>query len=227
MASRFYLSPTVAADVSPSFNGGWEQTGQATRRKMYLKTTLSVVETLTSSSAITVPITTTQDILCYQFVSDPLPAQRLIGTCSFVMRCIESATTANVTLAGVLAVVSGDGSTVRGTLFSTFNTGTEFATGTAATRFWVTQALTDLTIVQGDRLVLEIGAHAAGPTAGTTYTMRSGYSSATDLAYSTGVTTDNNPSLELSQTLFGTPFNNYQSVDCVSAAVISVTEKIR
>src|SRR5512139_461901 len=99
MATRFYFEPTIAAAVNPNFDAGWEQNAQAVRRALRYKNTIAVATALANSSAITVPITTTQDILCYQFVSEPLLAQRIIGTCSFVMRCLESATTANVTLA--------------------------------------------------------------------------------------------------------------------------------
>jgi hypothetical protein len=225
MATRFYFEPTIAAAVNPAFDAGWEQTGQAVRRAMRYKATVAALTALTDSAAITVPITTTQDILCYQFVSAPMPPRRIIGTCSFVMRCLESATTANVNLAAVLKAVNQDGGTVFGTLFSTFGTDTEFAITTADTRFWITQALTALSVDDVWRLVLEVGAHAAAPSAGTTYTMRAGFSSATDLAYSTAVATDNNPSLELSEDLFGTVFNNAQSVDVGDG--MSTSEKIR
>lgn len=210
MATRFYLETTIAAAVNPAFDAGWEQTGQAIRRAMRQKLSLGVVTALGSSGSITVPITTTKDILCYQFVSDPIRPRIVTGSCSFVMNCLESATTANVNLAAVLKAVSVDGATIFGTLFSVFGTDTEFPITTAASRFWVTQALTLLDIQDMWRLVLEIGAHAAAPTAGTTYTMRAGFGAAADLAYSTGVTTDNNPSLELSETLFGTAMNNFQ-----------------
>lgn len=225
MSTRLYFEPTIAAAVNPAFDAGWEQSGQAVRRAMRHKTRIDVATAFADSLAITVPITTTQDILCYQFVSEPIPPQQIIGTASFVMRFLESAISANVTLAAVLKVVSQDGGTVRGTLFSTFNTDTEFATATAATRFFLNQALTGLTTQPGDRLVLEVGAHAAAPSAGTTCTLRAGFSAAADLAYSTGVTTDNNPSLELSQDLWCQVPNNYQGVRAGSG--ISVTEKIR
>ncbi len=225
MATRFYFEPTIAAAVSPSFDAGWEQTGQVVRRALPYKAEVSVLTAFADSTAITVPITTTQDILCYQFVSVPLLPRRIIGTCSFVMRCLESSTNANVTLAAVLKAVSQDGNTIFGTLFSTFSTDTEFAITTADTRFWVTQALTALSVDEVWRLVLEVGGHGAAPAAATTYTMRAGFSSATDLAYSTGVTTDNNPSLEMSEDLFGTVINNFMSCDVGDG--MSVGEKIR
>lgn len=211
MATRFYFPATGSGtpSVSPSFDAGWEQTGQAVRLVLQRKTELSTRTTLANTSTITVPITTTQDILCAQFVSDPIPAQRIIGTVSLVDRVLESATTANVTLAVVVKVVSQDGGTARGTLFSTFNTGTEFGT-TAATRIVNAQAVTALTTQPGDRLVVEIGGHAAAPTAATTYTMRFGTSATSDFALTAALTTDLNPWVELSQNIWSADFNNFR-----------------
>lgn len=226
MATRFLLPAegSGAPSVSPAFDAGWEQTGQATRLKLLRKTGLSALSTLANTGTRTVPITTTQDILGNQFVSDPIPPQRIIGTVSYVSRVLESASTANVTLAVVLRVVSQDGGTVRGTLFSTFNTGTEFGTS-ASTRIVSAQAVTPLTTQPGDRLVLEVGGHAAGPTAGTTYTMRFGTSASSDFALTSGLTTDLNPWLELSQDLWAGLPVNYQAVRVGDG--LSVSERLR
>lgn len=226
MATRFYFPAEGSGtpNISPSFDAGWEQTGQGTRLKLLRKSGLSTLSTIANNGTRTVPITTTQDILCNQFVSDPIPAQRIIGTVSLVIRVRESAATANVTLAVVVKVVSQDGGTVRGTLFSTFNTDTEFPT-TAATRIVNAQAVTELTTQPGDRLVVEIGGHAAGPTAATTYTMRQGNSAATDFALTSALTTDLNPWFEMSQNIWGGVENNYSFVRVGDG--MSVSEKIR
>jgi hypothetical protein len=227
MPTRFYFPAegSGAPNISPAFDAGWEQTGQATRLKLLYKPTLSTLSTLADTGTRTVPITTTQDILCNQFVSDPIQPQRIDTSCqvSLVMRAIESATTANVTLAFVVYVVDASG-TARGTLFSTFNVDTEFGT-TAATRIQTATAVTALTTLPGDRLVVEIGAHAAAPAAATTYTMRQGTSSATDFALTSGLTTDLNPWIEFSTVLFGTSVRNYMFVD--SSDGMAVVEKIR
>lgn len=228
-ATRFYFpaegSGTPA--VSPPYSAVWEQTGQATRLKLLYKQTLSSLSTLANTGTRTVPITTTQDILCNQFTSDPIPAQKIIGSFAIVMRALESATTANVNLAFVVKVVSQDGQTTRGTLWdATTGVDTEFGT-TASTRQTLGANVTSVTTQPGDRIVVEIGAHAAAPTAATTYTMRQGTSAATDFARTSGLTTNLNPWCEFGQDLFATPFNNYQFPKCVSAGVISVTEKMR
>jgi hypothetical protein len=211
MAERFYfpVEGSGTPNISPAFDAGWEQNGQAGRLILVPKFQVSVPSTIASSATKTVPITTTQDILGNQWVSGPIPAQRIQGTLSFSMRFLESATTANVTLALVVKIVD-DTATARGTLFSTFNTGTEFAAALTS-RGVVTQAITALTTLAGDRLVVEVGGHAAGPTAAGSYTMSLGNSSATDLATGEADVAANNPWIEFSANLFSPMPNNYQN----------------
>lgn len=227
-ATRFYFPAegSGAPNISPAFDAGWEQTGQATRLKLLYKKTLSVLSTLADTGTRTVPITTTQDILCNQFVSDPIPAQRIDTSCLFslVIRVVESNIAANVTLAIVVRVVSNDGGTVRGTLFSTFNVDTEFPT-TAATRIQTQSAVTAVTTQPGDRIVVEIGGHAAAPSSGQTYTMRQGNSNASDFALTTALTTDLNPWCEFSKDLFNVDVQSYKNVKVGDG--MSTGEKIR
>lgn len=221
MASRFHLhaSGAIACPTNPAYDAGWEQTGQATRLPMSLKTLRGPATALTNSSAITVPITTTQQILCYQFVSNEifLP-MRLDASVVFsmVLRGLESATTANVFLAYILRAFSADGGTNLGTLSSSMtNAGTEFA-ATVGTRTFgngtSTVALTATTLSQPWRLVMDIGGHAQAPTAAGSYTYRVGCNAASDFALTSALTTDLNPWIELSANLNATTLNNYQSV---------------
>lgn len=184
--------------------------------------------TLTDSTAITVPITTTQQILCAQFVSNQvfMPA-RLDSSVTFsmVLRGLESATTANVVLAYVLRAFTADGSTSLGTLASSMvNSGTEFV-ATAATRIFSNIALTNTIVGQPWRLVIDIGGHAQAPTAAGTYTYRFGNSAASDFALTSALTTDLNPWLELSTNLRAVQFNNYQGIKVSDG--MSTSEKIR
>lgn len=224
-ATRFHLTNPGAAAVTPAFDAGWELTSDVDviRVELLHKTQTRVLQAL-ADTTITVPITTTQDILCRQFVSAPIPPQRIIGTVSLVIRCVESNIDANATLAVVVKVVSQDGGTVRGTLFSTFNTDTEFGT-TAATRIVNAVAVTALTTQPGDRLVVEIGAHAAAPATAQTYAMRMGNNAASDFALTSGLTTDLNPWVELSQDLYASVLNNYQFGHCGDG--MSSSEKLR
>ncbi len=215
MASRFYLHASGTPAITPAFDAGWEQTGQATRLPMELKALQGPQTALTNSSAITVPITTTQQILCYQFVTNRafLPV-RLDASVrlSMVIRGLENATTNNVFLAYVLRALSPDGGTVLGTLASSMtNAGTEFV-ATAATRIFSAVALTNTVLTVPFRLVLEIGAHAQAPTAAGSFTYRVGTNAASDFALTSALTTDLNPWMELSRDLNATAFNNYQAV---------------
>lgn len=235
MATRFYFPASGSPVVSPNFDAGWEQTGQATHLPLVRKSTLSAITTLANSSDITIPITTTQQILCYQFVSDEvfkpvrITAQDLF---SLVIRCSENANSNNARIAYVLRAISQDGTTVLGTLASSMaNVGTEFALhASSATRIFgdgaTTVALTETTISEPWRLVLDLGSHAQAPTAAGNFRLRVGTSASTDFALTTALTTDLNPWMELSLNLDATRFNNYQHVSCNSSG-ISVTERIR
>lgn len=200
MATRFYLQNTGAATVSPSFSAGWEQTGEADRVKLENKLNTSIISTLTDNSLV-IPITTTQDILNRQYVSDPLPSQTITGTFSLVVRCSENGLNANATLAVVAYVVSNDGGVSRGTLFSVFGTDTEFPT-TAATRIVNAQTVSSIAAQAGDRIVVEIGLTATTPLSLEGGVQRFGTSAASDFALTSGLTTDLNPWCEFSQNLW-------------------------
>jgi hypothetical protein len=227
-ATRFYFPAegSGAPGISPAADAGWEQTGQMTRLKLLNKVQLATLSTLADDGTRTVPITTTQDIVCNQFISGPIPPQIIDTSCTFsmVIRVLESALTANVTLAVVVRVLSSDGGTIRGTLFSNFNSDTEFA-ATAATRIVSAAAVTAVTTQPGDVLCVEVGGHAAGPTAATTYTMRQGTSAATDFALTTALTTDLNPWCEFSKDLFNVDNQNYKFLKVGDG--MSTGEKIR
>lgn len=224
-ATRFHLVSAGATALTPAFDAGWEQTGQADRVLMVRNRLESVLTPLADSATITVPITTTQDILCRQFIGPSMPAVNLIGTFSLVVRAFESATTANVTLAVVAKLVAQDGSNQR-TLFSTFNVDTEFAlSASAATRIVNAQTITSTVGQPGDRLVIEVGGHAAAPSAATSYNLRFGNNAASDFALTSALTTDLNPWAEFSFGIFDDMFNNYEFASAGDG--ISVTNKIR
>jgi hypothetical protein len=221
MATRFYLQDTTTSQVNPAFGGGWEQTGQATRRRLYRKL-LSPVATTLANSQVTVPITTTQDILNRQYVSEPLRRQVISGTFSMVIRCFENANSNNATLAVVVKLVSQDGSVVRGTLYSNFNADTEFPlSGSTATRIINAGSLTQTTAEEGDRIVVEIGVHAAAPSASGSANQRFGNSAASDFALTSALTTDLNPWVEFSQDFWPEVPNNYKSLKGESAGYFS------
>lgn len=210
MATRFYLLNSGAPVVSPAYDSDWEQQGQMDRVALVRKTLVETVTTL-ADKTITVPITTTQDIGSRQYVSGPLRATRISGTFALVIRCSESANTANAHIAISLRVCSNDGGTFRGTLYSVFATATEFTTA-AQTRIISNVTLTDQVSQFGDRLVLEIGVRAAAPTAAQSAIHRFGNSAASDFALTSGLTTDLNPWCEFSQDLWPEVPESYKGV---------------
>lgn len=228
MATRFYFEPTSTPSITPTFDSGWEQTGQAIRRNLTSKTRVTTLAALADGTSVTVPITTTQDILDVQFISEPIPTQRLIGTVSVVIRCDESTVNVNAFLAVVIKVISNDGTTSRGTIFSNFSNGTEITssnTTSASTKIVNAQALTEISTQPGDRILVEVGANAAAPIASGTYLMRFGYNAASDFALTQGLTTDLNPWIEFSQNLWASDSNNYQFIKVGDG--MSASEKIR
>lgn len=223
-----YFQASGSTAVNPAFDAGWEQTGQAVRLPLVYKKEMTATTALANSTAVTVPITTTQQILCYQFVSDRvLKPVRLDASVTFsmVIRGLENATTNNVFLAYVLRAFDVTGTTSLGTLASSMtNAGTEFV-ATAATRIFSAVALTATTIAQPWRIVLEVGGHAQAPTAAGSYTYRVGTSAATDFALTSALTTDLNPWMELSFDLDAIVMRNLMAPRAASG--ISVSEKWR
>lgn len=224
MATRFYFDSLTAAPVSPSFDAGWNQTGQASRLALRFKNTL-ILLTNFGGSSFTVPITTTQNILAYQFVSEPLLAQRIDASCLFslVTSASQGLAAGNCTLAIVAKVVSNDGATARGTVFSTFSVDTAFAT-TTATRIQTQAAVTALSIQTGDRLVIELGAHAAAPSSATTYGFIIGYTQ-NEYALTSGVGGNATSWCEFSNDLFKGMTNNFQNIKVGDG--MSVSERTR
>lgn len=227
MATRFYLHTTPVSSISPTKDAGWEGSpdNAAFHGSLVEKTGLTTLSTLNNQTTTTTS-GLTEDDLVFQFVSQPIPPQNITGTVSSVVRCSEANALFNVTLAIVVRVLSQDGTAIRGTLFSTFNTDTEFPLdASAATRIVNAQAVTALTTQPGDRIVVEYGGHAAAPTATGATTIRFGSSTASDFALTSALTTDLNPWIEFSQNIWSSDTNNYQFVKVGNG--MSSTEKIR
>lgn len=222
MATRFYLSDVGDEPVAPSYDSNWEVVTDANRKPLIRKLLLETADAL-NYRTVDIPDAVSQDILSYQFISEPLRAQVIAGTVSLVIKCSENLITANASLAVVVNLFSQDGQTLRGTLFSVFSTDSEFGT-TASTRIVNTQNLTQLTAQEQDRIVVEIGATVSTPVL-STFVLYRGNNAASDFALTSGLTTDLNPWIEFSQDLFSPMPNNYQFVSAGDGT--SVTEKIR
>jgi len=195
-ATRFYLPSSGAADVSPGFNAGWEETGDADRLKMV---TTKISSAMTNKSGTT--LITAGDLLLRQYVSAALEAQTITGDVKIYARASEALATVDAFSRILLKVVSNDGGTVRGTLlsFGDYSTGAEWNTSLRNKSFADIDPPTSVTTLDGDRLVLEIGfAHAAVISSAQ---INFGDDSSTDLSEDETTTTADNPWLEIGQTL--------------------------
>lgn len=223
MPSKFHLLSTgsIASATDPAFDAGWEQTGSATRLPMTLTTRNSALTALTTSGAITIPITTTQQICVYQHVSNEvfLPI-RLDASVTFrlVVNAAENATTNNAFIAYSLRAFSPDGARLLATLTTKLASGgTEYAlTASRATRITGPTAVTVTTLSEPFRLVLDTGCHANAPSAAGSFTHRIGNNAASDYAFTSALTTDLNTWFDLSVALDATKMNNFQSVSAPS-----------
>lgn len=155
MPTRLYLSRLTSAPVSPAF-AGWEVNDSSTRLKL-----LAAKDAAESVGAIGFSSGATNGV-CAQFVSDGLQAQTINGTLKAYARCRD------IDLGGVAftnlyaAVVSADGSAVRGVLLAlgSHGSGLPFA-GITNRAFADGDALSAVNAQAGDRLVVELGASDA------------------------------------------------------------------
>ena len=206
MVTRLYLPSSGSAPITPAVSGAWEETVSGFFRAP--TSTAHANTSLTSFGAYTTTQATQQSVWA-QWISEPLNVDQTIsGTLDIVCRGSEGATGDNTYLAVGVRVLSGDGGTVRGTLLfqGTGTGGAEFGTA-LRTRIWSALSLASVNALAGDRIVVEIGQHAASPGVAPTGTMRFGDPTGTaDFALTSNLTTDLVSWLELSQTItFGVP----------------------
>jgi len=209
MSTRFYFVDQTSAPASPAVDAGWENTASLFRRTLYHGKGHRAPGTPTP---VTPTITTgvTEDAIAIQMVSQPIPPQEITGTVSLVTICSENDALLECTMAVVIRVVSNDGSVVRGTLYSNFNIDTEFTLNASpSTRIVNAQAVTPVTTLPGDRIVVEVGAHAEAPTATTTIRIYTGRGALPDCPLTSGDTNIYNPWVEFSQDLFKSMPTNY------------------
>lgn len=207
MATRFYLASSGTAAASPAVAGAWEQSASIFVRMPTSTTKQNTA--LTDFTDAFGPASTGQTCWC-QWISDTLDVDQSIAsaTADIVVRGAEAAASNNLYLAFNVRVISGDGSTVRGTLAhkGTNTGGSEYGTATR-TRIWAAVPLSTVNALAGDRICIEIGFHGESPIAGASGTLRFGDPTAgTDHALTTNLPNDDVPWFEISQTLtFGTP----------------------
>lgn len=206
--TRFYLSSTPWTLNTPGFHAGWEHTGEAVRRRAVPGAKSSTAfENLAASESVSSGAR--RDVLIAQYVSPPLAGTgTLSGAVWGLIRCAQSATGGLIRSQICIKVVSGDGSTVRGTVynFDDGGAGTEWSTGAQGAEYFprsgIEVALTSSVAWQdGDRIVIEVGYGAENDNTTThTGTIHGGDNAGSDHA-GEDETTELNPWIELTQNL--------------------------
>lgn len=205
MATRFYLPDTGVAAVSPAFDGSWERTAAADRRRCV---TAKIGSTIANRGNVGFGVNPS-DTLIRQYVSDPLSAASAAllastpGNVKGQARCQENAATDDVCAQLLIAVCSNDGATIRGTLLphNTAVLSSEWANASSTNRNFPRGGSTALTAVASavanDRIVIEMG-YRQHSTVTINQTIRFGDSAASDLPEDETTTTDLNPWIEFS-----------------------------
>lgn len=219
MATRFYLPATGTAPVAITPSTLWEvTTTYGTLPTVLVKSNTALTNGTARAKTATA---TVQDRLDRVYVSPPLAAQTIsnAGTFSAVLRVIGSAASNDSWMNIILRVMSNDGTTERGVLYSGTAAGALSATAgaenqeigtTLITRIKNAITLTNSVSVQnGDRIVIEIGFRQSTNNTNTV-TYNYGDPSATaDLALTAGTATASVPWVELSQDLALQPISDF------------------
>lgn len=205
MATRFYLpasgTPPLASLAADS---NWERTDGLTRLPC------DIVKSNTSLTQVsaTWPVTTSVQWVWRQWQSKRLAQAynwTTSDTVSMVVKVAEAVAQCDSHLAYVIRVVSGDGSTVRGTVGLYHATSSEYPTSLAAIATRIHSARTGgasaFSSQVGDRIIIEIGHHGVTPAADIVYHNYGDPSATGDYALTAGLTTDLCPWVELSRDL--------------------------
>jgi len=200
--TRLYLSAAAeTVPISPTPDAAWEdQTILARVLCDITKRSLTMTDVAFADANAA-----DRDVLFRQHISPPLVAgQTITGAQSIKaqFRVSEVDLGNNLFFALGIRVIAGDGTTVQKTVLSVTRDGLEAVTALTNRQFTATSAVTNYTTVAGDRLVLETGM-GGDPGGGKDHdsTIRFGDASASDLSEDDTSTTDNNPWVELNDTL--------------------------
>lgn len=204
MVTRFYLPVNGTPAISPAFSASWEETASATRLMTYPYRSSTTIAT----TAVTHVNAAVNDVLAFQYVSEPIEAATISGTIKGIIRVLESAAANDCRAQLVVKVMSNDGTVERGVLLAE-NAGalaSEYATSLTNRKFplaWAGAgtAISSVDAQAGDRIVFEIGTRFHAATAAISSSYSIGDSAATDCAENETATTANNPWIELSQDL--------------------------
>jgi hypothetical protein len=204
MATRFYLSASgETVPITPSPLSNWENVSIMER---VLCNTVKRGLAMTNVDFPSDGDSTNKDILFRQYISPILVAgQTITGSQSIKAQCrvLESSNFNNMFFTIGIYVYRGTGPVKFIFDPTIIRDNVEAATITLINRqFTAVSAVTNYTTIAGDRIIIEIGMGGDQDIDGDHESiMRLGDASATDLSEDNTSTTDNNPWVELSDTL--------------------------
>src|SRR3972149_5036955 len=190
MPTRFYLPSTGTAGQTPTVLGGWTSSDPDFVRRVISTSKLS---SAMADLIINDTTTTPEYIAIYQGISAPIVGnQTITGTIKGQIRCFENSTNYNGTLAIGVQVVSGDGTVQRGIALAVAASDSAaspyellIAPLTNTAFYDVSESasitLSDVSALNGDRIVLEIGTRNVSATTTRTAPLNFGDDSGTDL----------------------------------------------
>ena len=199
MATRFYLPGTAASTpITPTPDAAWEDTSILARAMTSTAKISDPMATVSFNDADA----TNKDILFRQWISEPLtPGQTITGAQAIKaqVRVAELTTFGEMFLAVGIRIING--TTVQKTVLAVTRDNVEAATGLTNRQFTATSAATNYTTVADDRIVIEEGMGGDPISGDHESTMRFGDAAASDLAENDTATTDDNPWVQLTDTL--------------------------
>lgn len=216
MATKFYLTTGTAPYTPATIRGAWNDTAGAVTRR--LSSQKDAGGTITTVARAETNATNPYSVLLYRGVSGPLAAQTIGGTLDVLLAPIESNAAADLCYHIYAYVTAGDSDTVRGTIVSDYleSTANEFGTSaTTAGRALTSAQAIALAILDGDRLVVEIG-YAARNAVTTSYTGT--------LHYGTQLSTDGSSAPDLTAGGSGTAGAGYIALSADLAEYSSAIE---
>lgn len=202
MPTRLYFPASTAAPITCNADAGWNYTSEKVERALAIVKGSSAIAAGTQIGPWS--NTAGQTALDRAYISVPLAAQTISGTFSMQLMVREYAGTDNVDqVRVVIRIVSGDGATVRHTLYAgNGSTTSEFINNATHRNFTVANALalTSGDALAGDRLCIEVG-YRNSTSATTPEASAKWGENATDLPVNNTQTTDGAPWIEFSGTI--------------------------
>jgi hypothetical protein len=169
MSTRFYFPRLTAPGATPAgFIGAWNNTALAVQNALL---TAKEADAVLSASPLS---TSSGQVRCAgQFTGPPLAAQTISGTVKAQFQTRKLSGAGSLTPRLLIAVVSNDGTVVRGTLLALgdYGPGTLYAASLTNRTIADGDALSALAVQAGDRLVIEIGSGASGASANAVFSI--------------------------------------------------------